>query len=250
MCFLSFLRFICFRGWQSLVDRPRTPRACKYSPSVRLLRRFQCCKSGPISLRSLDQLFCENRKMSRCTFPLKVQTRLPGPSHSPSFHGQAGLCTQVLSHCGLCECFVRGTPQFWGHFWGEKDEGDDATVVSSFATSLTAPRCEDVDVTSRTNTADFTLQRGTPQLRGGKHNGGEAAVFPQQRQPPQREVRGGRHHGEDQQGRLHFAKGARLASGVRGGRLHRSSGGSRTTTCSGSSTGFRGSKVDGDCNGS
>ena len=59
--FLSFLRFICFRGCQSLVDRPCTPHACKRSPSVRLPRRFQFCKSGPISLRSLDRITLAKR---------------------------------------------------------------------------------------------------------------------------------------------------------------------------------------------
>ena len=52
-----------------------------------------------------------------------------------------------------------------GQFCDEKDDGDDAMVVPRLRRTLQS-RCEEVDVTSGTNKADFTLQRGTPQFWG------------------------------------------------------------------------------------
>ena len=48
-------------GVLSVMVRPSVPHACKHCPSVRLLRRLQFCKSGPIRLRSLDRLSLAKR---------------------------------------------------------------------------------------------------------------------------------------------------------------------------------------------
>ena len=58
-----FCKFICFRGCQSWVSDLMRKRMYKCSRSVRLLRRFQCDKSGPISLRNLVRpALLRNRK--------------------------------------------------------------------------------------------------------------------------------------------------------------------------------------------
>ena len=81
---MSFVRVCCIRVCfysssvaqigeccQSYVDRPRTLRACEHSPSVKLLRRFQFCKSGPISLRSFDRY--TSAKRGKCTADIFTQ---------------------------------------------------------------------------------------------------------------------------------------------------------------------------------
>ena len=83
-----FCKFICFRGCQSWVSDLMRKRMYKCSRSVRLLRRFQCDKSGPISLRNLVRpALLRNRKMSRCPFALKAQTGLLASRRPSALNG-------------------------------------------------------------------------------------------------------------------------------------------------------------------
>jgi hypothetical protein len=83
--------------------------ACKRSPSVRLLRRFQFCKSGPISLRGLDRFTFAKRGKWAADIFTQHSNRPSRPFIHRSLQGyrHAGLPTSC--HCGLCECFAGGT---------------------------------------------------------------------------------------------------------------------------------------------
>jgi hypothetical protein len=99
------------RGIRSAVSHgpSRHAHACKRSPSVRLLRRFQFCKSGPISLRGLDRFtFGEKRKMGRRHFHSMIKPAQQAfIRRSLQGYRHAGLPTSC--YCGLCECFAGGT---------------------------------------------------------------------------------------------------------------------------------------------
>ena len=103
------------------VDRTRTLHACKHCPSVRLLRRLQFCKSGPIRLRSLDRLsFAKRGKWTadiftqgskRPSWPLFGHRSLLSYRHAGS---------HISHHCGLCECFAGGTAVNTSPFSGSR----------------------------------------------------------------------------------------------------------------------------------
>ena len=82
------------RGTRSAVSHSRPTRhahACKRSPSVRLLRRFQFCKSGPISLRSLDRLTFAKRGTCSADIFTQGSNRPNRPYRPPQPSGLADL---------------------------------------------------------------------------------------------------------------------------------------------------------------
>ena len=104
---------------QSYVDRPRTPHACVHSPSVKLLRKFQCCKSGPISFRSFVRLILRKEENVPQSFSLKVQTCPPGVCNRRSPQGSGRSPTSSSSSTADSASASRretavGKPQFGG----------------------------------------------------------------------------------------------------------------------------------------
>ena len=162
----------------------------------------------------------------------KFQTRLPGPCTL-----QAAMVRQLCTFrfCPTADSASAsqgghrssgGTPQFWGARM-QPELNLQSSSNSRLATG--AQLAEFIELPDR---APSRLD----------------SVFPQQRQPPQREVRGGRHRGETQQGRLLQAMGARLASGVRGGRLSPQLPGFEDDHLQLELNGLPGLRLDGDCN--
>ena len=67
--------------------------------------------------------------MCCCSFSLKVQTGLPGPSQPP-LPSRSSVCGFKFTSTADSASASRGdTAVFWGHFWGENDEDDDVNSV-------------------------------------------------------------------------------------------------------------------------
>ena len=96
-----------------IVDRPRMLHARKRSPSVRLPRRFQFCKFGLISLRSLDRFTLAKRGKCAADIFTQGSDRPNRPYRPPQ---PSGLRHVRISHSATLRTLrvLRGgTPQFW-----------------------------------------------------------------------------------------------------------------------------------------